>query len=300
MTVPVVTAAFSWPLFKQLLIVGIVVGSTYALLGVSFSVIYATTRIFHFAHAVVYAAAAYFLVVLGRMIGFPFVLAALGAIVFAVALGVAIDRIVYRPMRASNASILAIFLASLGLTIAAPNVIQLIFGPNTQVYQPVSVHTYSIFGSTTVTTLDIVTVVVCWACIFATLTLLGRTKYGIATSGLRTNSEMASAVGISPDYINMLVFGLGSALVAVPALLEMLESSGNPNMGLSPILTGFIAVFLGGVSRTGGAALGGFLIGLATSLSGLWLAENYQPAVIFGILFVLLVVRPRGLLGAKA
>jgi branched-chain amino acid transport system permease protein len=300
MNLPIVLASFSWPLFKQLLVVGIVVGSTYALLGVSFSVIYATTRVFHFAHAVVYAGSAYILVLLGNTIGLPFVVAVLGTIAFAIVLGVAIDRGVYRPMRLRNGTLLAIFLASLGLTIMGPNLIQIIFGPDTKLYQPISVHSYNL-GSTTFTTVDIIAVVVSWICIIGTLTFLGRTKYGIATLAMRTNEEMSAAVGISPDRITSLVFALGSALVAVPAMVYMLNHGATPGMGLSPVLTGFIAVFLGGVGRTGGAALGGFLIGLITSLSGLWLSQDWQPAVVFGILFILLIARPRGILsGAGA
>jgi branched-chain amino acid transport system permease protein len=300
MNFPIVLASFTWPLFKQLLVVGIVVGSTYALLGVSFSVIYATTRVFHFAHAVVYAGTAYIVVLLGKEVGLPWVLAMLGAIAFAIVLGVSIDRGVYRPMRMRQGTLLAVFLASLGLTIVGPNLIQLIFGPNTKLFQPLSVHSYNI-GSTTFTSVDIITVVVCWVCIIGTLLFLSRTKYGIATLAMRTNEEMAAAVGISPDRITALVFALGSALVAVPALLYMLNHGASPGMGLAPVLTGFIAVFLGGVGRTGGAALGGFLIGLITSLSGLWLDQDWQPAVVFGILFILLIVRPRGILsGAGA
>lgn len=300
MNSPMVLASFTWPLFKQLLVVGIVVGSTYALLGVSFSVIYATTRVFHFAHAVVYAGTAYILVLLGKEVGLPWVVAVLGAIAFAIVLGVAIDRGVYRPMRLRHGTLLAIFLASLGLTIVGPNLIQLIFGPNTKLFQPLSVHSYSL-GSTTFTSVDIISVVVCWICIIATLLFLGRTKYGTATLAMRTNEEMAASVGISPDRITSLVFALGSALVAIPALLYMLNHGATPGMGLTPVLTGFIAVFLGGVGRTSGAALGGFLIGMITSLSGLWLDQDWQPAVVFGILFILLIVRPRGILsGAGA
>lgn len=298
MHVPILAAA-SWPLFKQLLVNGVVTGSSYALLGVSFSVIFATTRIFHFAHALVYAAAAYILVVLGRDAGLPYWVAALGAIAFAVALGVAISQGVYRPMRMARGTMLGIFLASLGLTIAGPNVIQIIFGPDAQVYQPFQLQSLSLGGSTTITTAEIVTVGVSWACIAATLLFLGRTRYGIATTALRNSEEMSSAVGISPDRIHLLVFALGSALVAVPALLFMLNGSGEPNMGLSPVLTGFIAVFLGGIYRTGGAALGGFLIGVITLLSGLWLPQNSETAVVFGILFVLLIARPQGILPRK-
>jgi branched-chain amino acid transport system permease protein len=71
-------------------------------------------------------------------------------------------------------------------------------------------------------------------------------------------------------------------------------------MGLSPILIGFIAVFLGGTDNVPGAALGGFVLGLATSLSGIWLPGDFASVVVFGILFVVLIFRPQGLLGRAA
>jgi branched-chain amino acid transport system permease protein len=74
----------------------------------------------------------------------------------------------------------------------------------------------------------------------------------------------------------------------------------SPTIGLAPVLTGFIAVFLGGIGSTIGAALGGLVLGVATSLSGLWLSGDWAPAVVFGAMFLLLIVRPQGLLGKAA
>jgi branched-chain amino acid transport system permease protein len=292
-------AAFSTGLFKQLLVGGIVLGSTYALLAVSFGIIYSTTGIFHFAHAVVYAGAAYLAVAAGTLLGFPFLPAAAVGIVLSVVVGVLVEQYGYRPMRRKGGSNLAVFLVALGLSIVAPNLIQIIFGPNNKRIGNIEFKTFNAFG-TTFTTLDIIMVVLAWVLIAALLLFLKRTKYGLATSAVRINPDMASAVGVPTNRIYSLVFAIGSFLVAVPAMLFMANGTATPSMGLAPVLTGFIAVFLGGVGSMGGAALGGLLLGLITSLSGLWVATNYQPAIVFGLLFLILIIKPTGLFGRAA
>lgn len=288
--------AASWELFQQLLVGGIVLGAVYALLGVSLGIIYSTTGIFHFAHAVVYTTTAYLAVVGARDLGLPWGAAGVLGILAGVLLGLAIERSTYRPIRRAGATALGVFLASLGLSIAGPNLIQIIFGPETQTISSFAPSTYSV-GSARITNYDILSVVVAAVLIAALLVWLRRSKYGLATTAVRTNPELAAAVGISSDRVHLLVFGIGSALVGIAAGLHMLDGSASPNMGLSPALVGFIAVFLGGVGSMGGAAVGGMVLGLLTSLSGLWLTGSYQPAVVFGALFLLLIVRPQGLFG---
>lgn len=299
MVSPALIAAVSWELVSQLTVGGVVLGSTYALLGLSFGLIYSTTGIFHFAHAVVYTIAAYAAIVFLNDLGLPWPAALALGIVVAVALGMAIEGLAYRPMRSSGGTPMAIFLVSLGLTTLAPNLLQIIFGTENQTFGAYTPEIYSL-GSTIVTSLDIATVIISWILIACVLVFLKRTRQGLATTAVRVNRQMAAAVGVSPDRVHLLVFGLGSALVAVPALLFLLNGVASPTMGLSPVLTALIAVFVGGVGSMAGAALGGFVLGMLTSLSALWLSSNYQLVVVFGILFVFVIVRPQGLFGKPA
>lgn len=292
-------ATVSWELVAQLTVGGVVLGSTYALLGLSFGLIYSTTGIFHFAHAIVYTLAAYAAVVFLNDLGLPWPVAIGLGILVAMAVGFAIEVLAYRPMRKAGGTPMAIFLVSLGLTTLAPNLLQIIFGTENQTFSAVSPTTYSV-GTTTITSLDIVTVVVSWTLVAAVLLFLKRTRQGLATTAVRVNRQMAAAVGVSPDRVHLLVFALGSALVAVPALLFLLNGVASPTMGLSPVLTALIAVFVGGVGNMAGAAVGGFALGMLTSLSALWLSSNYQIVVIFGVLFILVIVRPQGLFGKAA
>lgn len=286
----------SLQLFYQLLVSGIIVGSAYALLAVSFGVIYSTTRIFHLAHSIVYALAAYGAVVGVRSLGLPLAVGIVIGLAVAVVTGIAIEFVAYRPMRRRDATVLSVFLVSLGLTIAAPNLLQIVFGPENRALPGFPIRTLQI-GTVTFTTLDVTSVVVSWLVIGALLAFLAGTKYGRAVNATRTNPEMAMAVGVPVQRIYVLVFAIGSLLAGVSALLFTMDGVANPSMGLTPVLIGFIAVFLGGIGSTLGAAFGGLALGLAMSLSGLWLTEDFALAVVFGFMFVLLIIRPQGLLG---
>lgn len=287
---------FSFQLFSQLLVSGIVIGSSYALLSVSFGIIYATTRIFHFAHAMVYTIAAYGAVTGLDKLGLPWWLSLVVGLAAAVILGVAIEVGAYRPMRRRGASTLALFLTSLGLTIAGSNLIQIAFGSENRPLPGFPMKTFQV-GSVTFTSLHLTIVVVSWLLIGGLTVFLRATKYGRATRAAQSNPQMAMAVGIQMEKVSLVVFALGSLLVAVSALLFTLGGVASPNMGMSPILIGFIGVFLGGIGSVSGAALGGLVLGLATSLSGLWLSGDFSPVVVFGLMFVLIILRPQGLLG---
>lgn len=281
----------------QLLVSGIVLGSTYALLAVSFGVIFSTTRIFHLAHAVVYTIGAYG-AVLSVEAGLPLVPGLLTGLLAAVVAGVSVDIGIYRPMRQRSVGSLPIFLTALGLQIAGTSLIQIVFGPRNRDLPGFPSETLSV-GNVTVTTLDLTKVVVSWMVIGLLLAFVRRGRYGKAITATRTNRQMAMAVGVPVERVIALVFALGSLLAGVAALLFTLGGAAFPSMGLAPVLTGFIAVFLGGIDRPLGAAVGGLVLGLASSLSGIWLSGDFSPVVVFGVLFVLLTFRPQGLLGKQ-
>jgi branched-chain amino acid transport system permease protein len=286
-------------LVLQLLVSGIVLGSRYALIAVSFGIIYSTTQIFHLAHAGTYTLAAYAAIVVASMLGAPLWLALLAGLLTAALFGALTELAIYRPMRQRAATKLAMFLASLGLSIVVSSLMQIVFGPQNLSLQRVPNATYFL-GTVTITSLNIAEIVVGWAAIALLLLFLRRTQAGRAINAVRTNPQVAMAVGISVDRIYLLVMVIGSFLVGVASLLFLLGNVAFPTMGLTPILIGFIAVFLGGTDNVLGAALGGLVLGLATSLSGIWVAGDFASVVVFGILFLVLVFRPQGLLGRAA
>lgn len=286
-------------LLAQLTASGLVVGSTYALLGVSFGVIYATTKIFHLAHAVAYAGAAYAAVWSAESLGLPFWPSLVVGLVAAVLLGVIIEVMFYRPMRKRNATLLTIFLVSLGISVAFPNLLQLAFGPANKTLPRPDNPTYGL-GTVTVSRHDVATFIICWLLIAAVATFIAKTRFGRSITAMRTNPVMAEAVGIDSRMVYTVVFVLGSFLVGVAGLLFTAKGVATPTMGLQPTLTGFIAAFLGGIGSQWGAALGGLVLGLLSSWSALFLQVDYGPVVVFGAMFLILLIRPQGLLGKAA
>src|SRR5689334_3846773 len=161
-------------LLAQLTVSGVVVGSTYALLGVSFGVIYATTKIFHLAHAVAYAGAAYAAVWAADSLDLPFWPALAVGLIAAVLLGLGIEMFFYRPMRKRNATLLTLFLVSLGISVAFPNLLQLMFGPENKTLPRPDNPTYGL-GSVTVSRHDLATVVIAWLLVAAVAQSIART-----------------------------------------------------------------------------------------------------------------------------
>lgn len=286
-------------LLAQLTVSGVVVGSTYALLGVSFGIIYATTKIFHLAHAVAYAVAAYGAVWAANSLSLPLFPALLVGLAAGVLFGLVIEVAFYRPMRKRNAALLTIFLVSLGISVAFPNLIQIVFGPDNQTLPRPDNPTYAL-GGVTASRHDVITVLISWLLILAVATFVSKTRFGRSVTAMRTNPTMAEAVGIDSKKVYMVVFALGSLLVAVAALLFATKGVATPTMGLQPTLIGFIAAFLGGIGSHWGAALGGLALGLLSSWSALYLQVDYGPVVVFGAMFLVLLVRPQGLLGKAA
>lgn len=286
-------------LLAQLTVSGVIVGMTYALLGVSFGVIYATTKIFHLAHAVPYAAAAYGAVWAAERLGFSLLLSCLFGLLVGTALGLAIEFFAYRPMVRRDATLLTIFLVSLGISVAFPNLLQIGFGPDNKALPGFQNQTYEV-GVVTVSRHDILILAITAVLITVVVLFIDRTRFGRSVTAMRTNPTMASAVGIDRKKVYLLVFAIGSALASVAGLLFTIRGVASPTMGLAPILTAFIAAFLGGIGSLRGAALGGLLLGLVSSWSAYFLEVDYGPVVVFGAMFLVLLIRPQGLLGKEA
>jgi branched-chain amino acid transport system permease protein len=286
-------------LFSQLTVSGIITGSTYALLGVSFGLIYATTKIFHLAHAVAYASAAYAAVWCSNTAGLPLAPSLLVGLAVGALFGVLIERVFYRPMRARKATLLSIFLVSLGISVAFPNILQIVFGPDNQSIPRLNNPTYAA-GTVTVSRQDLIAFAASWILVLAVIAFIQRTRFGRSVTALRTNPVMAEAVGVDAHRVYLAVFGIGSLLAAAAGLLFTMNGVATPSMGAEPVLIGFIAAFLGGIGSLWGAAVGGLLLGLVSSWSAMFLQVDYGPVVVFGAMFLILLVRPQGLFGKAA
>lgn len=284
-------------LLLQLTINGLSLGSIYALLGISWGLIFAVTRTFHFAHGATLVVACYS-AYLFQQLGLPLVGAAVGGILGAVLFGMAVEGILYRFLRKFFATPLVIFVAALGTLITAENLIAMAFGTDTKPLEGFPMKVIKI-GRVGFNNLDVVMFVTAGVLFAALMLYLHRTKNGKALRAVISNPEMAEVIGIDTQKYFLLAFALGSLLVAPAGVLVTIERGATPDLGHWAILYAFIPVIIGGIGSIPGAALAGFIIGLAESI-GIWkISSQWQVGIAFVVLVVVLILKPTGLFGFR-
>jgi len=286
-------------MIKQIIINGIVVGCIYNLISIGFVLIYKTSKYFHFAHGVVYAAGAYLAYMLFVLLNInPFISFFLSLILAAI-LGVAIDRFVYYPLRKRKTSSLVFLLASFGVFIFLQNLIQLIFGAQILTLRTGLVKEGHHLLGAVITDNQILIIVSSLVLFFLCWLFVQKTKYGRAIRAVSDDPIGAKVVGINSEKIIMITFAIGSALAGAAGILVSLETSIEPNMGLNAILKGIIASIVGGIGSVPGALFGGLFLGLAENL-GIWhIQAGWKDAIAFVILILFLLLRPSGIMGVK-
>lgn len=285
-------------LLLQLFVTGVINGSHYALLGIGFGLIFATTRIVHFAYGPIFTFAAYVGWFVAGSLGLPVWLGFVAAILAAVALGLLSYFLVYRPLEIRNAPMLVPLIASLGLYIVLENIVGIIFGTGVRVVEDLDTGVYSVgpVFFTSIQLWQVASLVIIGVALAAFLRL---TRYGKAILAMTDDPEMARVIGIDTPKITLLVFAIGSAVSAVPAMLILLKDGGSTHMGFAAVFMAFVAVIVGGVGSLKGAVAGGFLIGLVQSL-GLWkIPTEWQGSIAFVVLFLMIMLRPEGLFGVR-
>jgi branched-chain amino acid transport system permease protein len=282
-------------LFVQLSLNGIWTGSIFALLGVSWGLIFAATRTFHFAHGVTFIVAAYFTYIIS-LSGVGLIISSAGGILAAMLFGLAIEGVLYRGLRKAHATTLVIFIASLGSLIFFENLIAMLFGTDVKVISGIPIKVIK-FGNVGFTTLHVTMFFSAVILIAGLMLFLKKTRQGKAIRAVISNAEMAEVIGININKVYLMVHILAAILVGSAAILVTLERGATPELGTWAILYAFIPVIIGGVGSMPGAALAGFIIGFAESI-GIWkIPSQWQLGIAFVILLFVLIVRPNGLFG---
>lgn len=285
-------------LFWQLFVHGLLTGCLYALVGVSWGLIYATSKVFHFAHVLTLILATYLAIMVVNDFGAPLWTGFVVAAIVGGAFGAFSEVAVYRPLRRLRATQLNIFLASLGLLEAGKYTMHLIWGANQIPVRGSSIRAFQ-FGSVSVTLNEFLWLIASVALVGALLVWLNRSRSGHAIRAVATNPYLSASVGVSAEAVYIKVFIIGSAMVGVAGYLLALSHTASLDMGLIPVLAGFTAVFLGGVGSLRGTVLGGLLLGLAEQLSGLFLSGEWQTVTAFSVLVLVLMLRPQGLFSLR-
>ncbi len=285
-------ARFDAETVAQLTANGLFAGSAYGLLGVGFALILGVTGRFHFAYSFTYTFAAYMAYTLTfRGLELPFWPAALLGILVATALGVFIERFIYRSLvrRAGATALLAVFVAALGIGIAGQNIIALLWSQQSQPYFGPGKKAWALWKVRfeNFAVWQVVSAVVLVAILVA---LLRFTGLGRAIKATRVNPELATIIGINANLIYLVCFGIGTFLAGVAAFWQGLRFAIEPAMGQRPVIFAFVVAFLAGTARSPVRVfLTGVIVGVVEQLASIWLSVRWTETTVFVILVGYLV-----------
>ena len=280
------------------LINGLQTGSVYALVALGYSMVYGIIKLLNFAHGDIIMVGAYSVYSTLLLMNQP-ILAILFAIVICVVLGITIEKIAYRPLR--GASPLAVLITAIGVSYFLQAIAQLIFGARTV---PVTVYHFDTVSLGSVATLNLGTLLTLGigAVIMAGLTLFIKfSRVGRAMIAVSEDRAAAQLMGVNVNRIITLTFAIGSSLAAVASVFYLLQiPSTSPTLGSMPGIKAFTAAVIGGIGSIPGAMIGGILLGVVEKLcQSVEVLSPYTTAIEFGILILILLVKPSGLLGRK-
>jgi len=286
----------------QALVFGVVLGSLYGLLGSGFGLIMGVSGRFHFAYATSFVLAVY-VAESALELGSPRYVAVATGLAAAAASGVVIEYVFYRPLvdKLPSAALLAVFVTSLGIVILGENAIRLIWGSDPQSLSPgFSISNIPLGHGVSVSTMDVVTFAVSATVVVSLWLYLRGSRFGRAIRAVQENPDMASAVGISPRFVYLVVFAVGSLLAGIGAMIITMRGALLPDSGLKPTFTALVVVFLAGLrSSPLRYGLTGLIVGTIESLSSVYISAQWASVVVFGVLFVFIGLTPylsRGLI----
>ncbi len=283
------------------LINGISLGSVYAIIALGYTMVYGIAKMLNFAHGDVIMVGGYVVFVLASGMGLPPVLAVIVSMVVCTMLGMAIERVAYKPLRMA-ASPLAVLITAIGVSYLLQNLALLLFGANTKSFTSVvTVPAVSLAeGQLMISGETIVTIAACIV-IMVTLTLfIKKTKAGQAMLAVSEDKGAAQLMGINVNGTIALTFAIGSALAAVAGvLLCSTYPSLTPYTGAMPGIKAFVAAVFGGIGSIPGAMIGGILLGIIEILGKAYISSQMADAIVFAVLIVVLLVKPTGILGKE-
>jgi neutral amino acid transport system permease protein len=281
----------------QATINGLVSGSYFALGAAGLTLVYGVLKLVNFAHGEFLTFGAYMAIVGRSALGLPLALALPFAFVATSVLALALEAVMWRPMRRKGAGVLQLLLMALGLAFVIRNVIQLAAG--TEVRKLGANVTASItFSGLHIGRTELWVVIVAFAVVVALALLLSRTRLGKHIRALSDNPQLAETTGIDTNRIILYTWALAGGLAGLSGVVYG-ASIGvvTPNLGFGIVLSLFAAVIIGGIGDAYGALAGGILIGLVQEWSTLVVPVNLKVAVGFGAMILVLILRPQGIFG---
>jgi branched-chain amino acid transport system permease protein len=280
---------------------GIALGSVYALFALGFTLVFGVLEVINLSQGAIAMFGAFFALLAVTRLGLGVWPAFALALVGSALLGVLIDRLALRPLRRRRAPHLAPMIATIGITIFLTSLAQGLFGAQVSRF-PFGLVPVRILdlGPVQVTQLQLLIVGTAASMMVALLLLLGRTPLGTAIRAVAESPRAAALLGIDVERVYLLTAALTAALGGAAGVLIGLSFNAiSPFMGEPILLKGITVIILGGMGDPKGAMVGGLLLGLVEVLSVAYLSSDLRDAIAFGLLFLILVLRPQGLFGVR-
>ena len=300
--------------FLQQIINGLAQGSIYALIALGYTMVFGVLRFINFAHGDVYMLGAFAGFYIGpkllKLFGDGPSYGGLAAVLVVTMLlctliGIAIEWLCYRPLR--DRPKLTVLITAIGVSLFLENGGQSAFGADPKSFPELITdraieipESWGALSALTITVSQVLVFGITLVLLFTLRHVVMKTKMGMAMRALSFNPIASSLMGINNSVVIAFTFGLGSALAGAAGILTSIQQpSIDPLMGVNAGLKAFVAAVLGGIGNLPGAALGGILIGVLETMVVGYINPTYRDAIVFGVLILILLFKPTGLLGAS-
>ena len=286
--------------FLSHLINGISLGSIYAIIALGYTMVYGIAKMLNFAHGDVIMVGAYVCFFALSSFGLPVPVSILLAMLVCTVLGIVIERLAYKPLRAAPS--LAVLITAIGVSYFLQNGAQLLWSSNPRVFPSIFENaSIKLFDGQLILSLNtIVTIVACTIIMIGLQLFTDKTKISKAMRACSEDKDAAVLMGINVNRTISVTFAIGSALAAIAGVLlctayPLLK----PTTGSMPGIKAFTAAVFGGIGSIPGAFLGGVLLGIIEIFAKAYISTELSDAIVFLVLILVLLIRPAGLLGKK-
>ncbi len=287
--------------FLTYLINGLSLGSIYAIIALGYTMVYGIAKMLNFAHGDFIMVGCYVIFTICSTLSGNTFVGIILAIILCTILGVTTEKVAYRPLRGA-ASPLAVLITAIGVSYFLENLALLIFGADIKSFSSVITWSGLSFadGALKIQGVTVVTIAISLIILLVLQLFIHNTKEGQAMIAVSEDRGAAILMGINVNKTITLTFAIGSALAAVAgALLCSAYPSLSPYTGAMPGIKAFVAAVLGGIGSIPGAMIGGLVLGIIEILSKTYISSQLSDAIVFGILVIVLLVKPTGILGKK-
>ena len=284
--------------FIQYLVNGLSMGSVYAIIALGYTMVYGIAKMLNFAHGDVIMVGAYVSFCATSYLGLPGWASVILSCVVCTVLGVLIEGLAYKPLR--QAGPLAVLITAIGVSYFLQNAALLIWSSNPKTFTSVVTgEALSLFGGQMqISKVTLVAIAACIVIMVALMLFTGKSKVGTAMRAVSEDKGAAQLMGINVNTTISITFAIGSGLAAIAGvLLCSAYPTLMPTTGSLPGIKAFTAAVFGGIGSIPGAFVGGVLLGIIEIFAKAYISTQLSDAIVFGVLIVVLIVKPDGLLG---